>query len=464
MSEKEKDGEVGKLRRELGLVSVVFFIFGYVVGAGILIQTGITAGYTGPALWLAFLIAGIPNLISAVIICYIVSAFPVSGGAWVYSSRLGSPFIGFIVMASIMLHIMGALALLAVGFGTYFENFIPGSMLLVGIIIVIIFCVINILGVKIAGWVQVLMAICGDFLVIFIFIIFGLPNIDPAKLSGVGTGGPFPNGFMGIMYGAIVLSFSYAGFTAIIEIGGEIKNPRRNIPLGLIIGFFLIAIVYILVSIVMTGSMTYQELGAGEGATLLDVAELFFAPGFLVFINILILIAIASTIHGVLLAYSRDLYSSARDHIVPTALGKVNKKYGTPHWSILFFTIGTIIVLLFQTSIVDLSVLCNFTITISGFVLAYIPLKLDKKLPELVEKAYFSLSKKVLVVLTVFNVSYSLFSILIMIALSPIVILSASVFYIIAILYYYLRKKWLIKQGIDLNEICKTIPEEILEA
>ena len=58
----------GKLRRELGLPSVIFFLFGYVVGAGILIQTGVTAGETGPALWLAFIIAGIPNIINAIII------------------------------------------------------------------------------------------------------------------------------------------------------------------------------------------------------------------------------------------------------------------------------------------------------------------------------------------------------------------------------------------------------------
>ncbi|MHA1757939.1 MAG: amino acid permease, partial [Promethearchaeota archaeon] len=128
MEKKNENIKEEKLRRELGLGSVVFFIFGYVVGAGILIQTGVTAGITGPALWLSFIIAGIPNVISAILICYVVSAFPVSGGAWVYSSRLGSPFIGFLVAISIIFHIIGALALLAIGFGTYFEVFIPGSL------------------------------------------------------------------------------------------------------------------------------------------------------------------------------------------------------------------------------------------------------------------------------------------------------------------------------------------------
>ena len=75
MENKQSKGE-GKLQRELGLFSVVFFIFGYVVGVGVLIQSGITASITGPALWLAFLLAAIPAIINAIIFCYVSSAFP----------------------------------------------------------------------------------------------------------------------------------------------------------------------------------------------------------------------------------------------------------------------------------------------------------------------------------------------------------------------------------------------------
>jgi len=327
MNEKENNAE-GKLKRELGLGSIVFFIFGYVVGAGILIQIGITAGETGPALWLAFIIAGIPNLINAIITCYIVSAFPVSGGAWVYSSRLASPLLGFIVVASIILHIMGALAMLAVGFGPYFELYLPGTVYIVSIIIILIFCVINVLGIKFASWIQIVLAIVGDFLVILIFIIFGLPNINPTNLIDA-EGGLFPTGIIGIFIGAIILSFSYAGFQSILEIGGEIKNPRRNIPLGLILSLILVTTTYFLVSIVMTGVMNWQTLGAIEG-TLIDVGALFFPNYMLMILNIMILIAIASTIHGILLAYSRNLYSAARDYVIPSIFSKIHKKYGTP--------------------------------------------------------------------------------------------------------------------------------------
>ncbi len=457
--------EATKLKRALGLPSVVLFLFGYVVGAGILIQTGAAAGIAGPSLWLAFIIAGIPNLISAVIMCYIVSSFPVSGGAWVYSSRLGGSFVGFIVVASIILHIIGALALLAVGFGTYFEIFIPGSALITGIVIILIFYMINVLGIKLAGWVQAILAICGDFLVLFIFIIFGLPNIKLSNLTGENSGGPFPMGIGGIFVAAVILSFSFAGFAAIIELGGEIKNPKRNIPLGLIISFSLITTVYILVSLIMTGVMNWKDIGNTTG-TLVDVAALFLPSWFLVILSVLILVAIASTIHGVLLAYSRDLFSAARDKMLPNFLASINKKYKTPHWALTFFAFGAIIMLLlFQSPdiIINLSFLCSFTITLPGVVLAYIPIKLRKKFPELVEKSNFRIKNKFLTGLIVFNIIYGALAVIAMIIVSPIVVILASIFYTIAIAYYFVRKKWLKKHGFDLTEICKKVPEEALE-
>ena len=218
--------------------------------------------------------------------------------------------------------------MLAVGFGPYFELYLPGTVYIVSIIIILIFCVINVLGIKFASWIQIVLAIVGDFLVILIFIIFGLPNINPTNLIDA-EGGLFPTGIIGIFIGAIILSFSYAGFQSILEIGGEIKNPRRNIPLGLILSLILVTTTYFLVSIVMTGVMNWQTLGAIEG-TLIDVGALFFPNYMLMILNIMILIAIASTIHGILLAYSRNLYSAARDYVIPSIFSKIHKKYGTP--------------------------------------------------------------------------------------------------------------------------------------
>ena len=87
--------------------------------------------------------------------------------------------------------------------------------------------------------------------------------------------------------------------------------------------------------------------------------------------------------------------------------------------ALTFFAVGSCIILIFQATIIDLSILCNFTMTIPGLVLAYVPLQLEKKFPELMKKSNFKISKKWILALTIFNVSYAGFSIIIMIAYSP---------------------------------------------
>jgi APA family basic amino acid/polyamine antiporter len=459
--EEIKEKKEGKLQRKVGLWPLIFFIFGYVVGVGVLIQSGITAGITGPMLWLAFLLAAIPAVINAIILCYVSSALPVSGGAWVYSSRLGSPMIGMIVVATVMLNIMSGLALVALGFGIYFEIFVPNSFLIMAILILIIFYIINIFGVKFTSGVQVFLVICGDFLVIVIFIIFGLPNVKIANLSG-SKGGLFPTGIIGILMGVIILNFSYQGYTSVIEIGAEIKNPRKNIPLALFISFTLIIVVYVLIAIIMTGVMYWETLGTMEG-TVVDVAALFFPSWVLLFLSVLVLIAIASTIHAMLLAYSRNLFSAARDRLLPSFIAKINKRFNTPHWALTIFIIGALILLFLQANVIDLSIIVSFTGSISGLLIAYLPIKLQQKYPELYEKSRFKLKRKLLVFFIIFNVSYAIFSIIIMAIISPLAVLISFVFYGIAIIYYIVRKKWLMNRGVNLEEICKTLPSETLE-
>jgi APA family basic amino acid/polyamine antiporter len=468
MNEKNESKD-GKLKRELGLTSVVFFLFGYIVGAGILLQTGTAAAETGPGIWLAFIIAGIPNMVSAIIIYYIASAFPVSGGAWVYSSRLLSPFIGFLVLTSIMIHIIGALAFISIGFGKYFETFLPGSTYYVALIILAIFYVLNLLGVKFAGWLQVVLAILGDFLIMLLFIIIGLPNIDIAKLSGTeqtffgSAGGMFPNGIGGVFVGGVILSFSYAGFTAIIEIGGEIKNPKRTVPLGLFISLLMVMSLYILISVVFAGNLSFYELELGN-KTIINVFEKIGISGwFLTFLNILVLIAIGSTLHGIILAYSRNLFSAARDKVLPSFLASLNKKFNTPHWAVTFFCVSSLILLIFRPSYEDLQYFCSLTIAIPTIILAFIPYLLGKRYPELLEKSRFKIKKRYLLLLIIFNVGYSLLSIFAIIGIKLYIVLIVVGLYTIAIIYYLIRKRRLEKNGIDLVEVCSQIPEETKE-
>ena len=123
---------------------------------------------------------------------------------------------------------------------------------------------------------------------------------------------------------------------------------------------------------------------------------------------------------------------------------------------------GTLTLLFFIQDIVALSILCNFTITIPGFVLAYIPLNM-KKFEEITKDAKIKISRRTLIILVSIGMAYSSFLIVIMIIMEPIVVLFASIFYVVAICYYFYRKRWLKKQGLDIHEICKCVPDEILD-
>jgi APA family basic amino acid/polyamine antiporter len=226
----------------------------------------------------------------------------------------------------------------------------------------------------------------------------------------------------------------------------------------------MVLILYILVSLVFTGVFNYTELSTGDNKTIINVfTQIGIQGGFLIFLNILILIAIASTIHAVILAYSRDLFSAARDRMLPSVLSDVNKKFGTPHWSVSFFCLSALILLVFQPGYEDLQYLNALTISVPSLILAFIPYLLGKKYPELLEKSKFKIKRPYLVILVIFNVAYSSLSILAIIGVKWYIVVIVAVLYLVAIIYYFVRKNWLAKKGIDLEEKCKKIPEETLE-
>jgi APA family basic amino acid/polyamine antiporter len=222
-------------------------------------------------------------------------------------------------------------------------------------------------------------------------------------------------------------------------------------------------LLYILVAIAFVGVLGYSQISSG-GQTLLDVFEKIGIGGvFLNFLVILVLIAVASTLHGIILAYSRNLFAAARDKVLPSVLSSVNKRFSTPHWAVSFFCVSSLILLLFQPSYDDLQYYTALTIMVPTLVIAVAPYLLKKKYPELVEKSKFKIKSKYLLALVVFNVIYSSLSIFAIIGIKLYIFLIVAILYAIAFLYYFIRKKWLANRGIDLEEICSTIPEETKE-
>ncbi len=241
-----------KLERSIGLGGAAATLVGYVVGASIFILPGELAASTGPAIFLSFLLASIPALLSCFVTAQIGCVYPVSGGPYIAASRNLSPFAGFMLVWSLMLGATIGIPLIAYGFADYLAFFIPGvPQMVVALGLVALFAVINLLGARLSVLAQSIM-VAGFLLALFVFGIFGLPHIQRAHLEPL-----FPNGIGPVIGAAIPAYFSYVGFSMIADFAGEVKNPGKTIPKALLIAFSCIVFFYTLVPFTLVGIVAW---------------------------------------------------------------------------------------------------------------------------------------------------------------------------------------------------------------
>ena len=179
---------------------------------------------------------------------------------------------------------------------------------------------------QIASWVQIIMVVLkvialGVFAGVGIFVMK-----NPIQLSFVS-----PHGITGMIM-AIVLCYSACmGFQVIAEMGEEIKNPKRNIPLSMIIGGIIVLVIYILVGAVFMGSIPYDfDSMMKMKSPLIDSANTFLAPGWVGFIAFGALFAAVTALNASAIALPRELLSQARDNLLPAGIGKVSGRTLTP--------------------------------------------------------------------------------------------------------------------------------------
>lgn len=438
----------GKLVRSLGLGGAVSILIGYIIGASIFVLTGPLAFKTGPALWMSYLIASVPSLFMAVVAAQVGSAVPTSGANYVLASRALSPFWGFIYVWAIMLSTLIGVPLLAYGFAEYLGVMINGlNSMVTAVVITLIFCLINILGVQLMGWVQALMVII--FMgVLILFGIGGLFHINSENLVPL-----MPNGFGAIIMCAIPAYFSYLGYMIITEMGEEIKKPSRNIPLAILISFIIVLVSYMLVSFVLTGLLPWNTLGETQGAV--AVAAQTFLPDWISYVIVLgVLCAAFTSINAVLATSARDLYALAKDRLFPGMLAKTSTKLKTPVPAILIVTLLGIVGILLGAGIEKYALAAVMGIMICQLVVAISVIRLKKKLPQHYANSSFKLNTFWRLFWSVGLVVFSIFYLLIGFT-EDWVSVSLFLFIILGIggLFYVFRKKQLQLKGITMVDI-----------
>ena len=348
-----------KLERSLTLPAVIAIGIGGMLGTGIFVLPGLAATKIGASLWLAYLIAAICILPAAYSKSELATAMPSSGGTYVFIERAFGPLFGTISGLGLWIALVLKCAFALVGIGAYVlvvldmdSEAITKS---VGLGFLFLVFLLNIVGAKKAGNFQSY-AVLVALLVLAALFVLGLQTMDQttpffAKLKGEAVE---LAGYKDLIFAVAFVYLSYSGVTKVAAIAEEIKNPDKNLPQGMILSLFIITIIYVLISFVLTANVSLSELAGNYNpihtlALDLNISSLEFngihvVGAAIAFIAVLTLL---STVNAGVLASSRFPFAMSRDGLLPEIWSKVHKKFLTPINTIAITCVAIALVVLF---------------------------------------------------------------------------------------------------------------------
>ncbi|MFB6105250.1 MAG: APC family permease [Halobacteriaceae archaeon] len=341
------------LRRNVSLVEAVSLEVGLIIGAGLFSLTGVATDIAGTAVFISYVIAFGIVALGLLPTAVLGSAYPTTGGNYRYPSRLWSPAVAFLSAWGLAISMLGGgLPLYALSFGQYAADLIDAPVIPVGVVALTFFFLVNLLGIKVAARVQTMMFV-SLVLSLGSFIVFGIPAIDPANLQPL-----FPTGVGSVLTGAAILYFVCLGANFVVDIGGELTEAATTIPRSFAVSIPLVAVLYVLTGFVAVGTVGWQSV-AGMTLTVPARAVLsgpiasFFVVGGALF-------AIATTMNGVFIIAPKYLLALAEDGLFPEVLGRVNTRFGTPHWGLTAIYVISLAALVSPLPLAQLGSLLGF--------------------------------------------------------------------------------------------------------
>lgn len=314
------------LKRSLSFWDVFALALGQIIGSGIMVLVGIAIEFTGEAVPLAFLVSALLSTLKQLPIAFMGSAMPATGGLYVYCRRILGPRLGFFYLALLLItHIL--IALFALGFAQYALALIPGlPARSVAVSVLVIFYLVNLLGVKEAAVVQRVMVVV-LLLGLSSLVVFGLPHVDYERFASAST--MLPKGWYGFGLACVVLSFATGGAQYVSELGGEMERPERDLPLAMIGATLVAAVFYTLVSVVAVGVLPLDQTA---GKPLAEVAKAVLpAPVYVMFVVGAGLFALTTSINSTFSWATKSVLIACEDGWLPKGLATVHPRFDTPH-------------------------------------------------------------------------------------------------------------------------------------
>jgi amino acid transporter/mannitol/fructose-specific phosphotransferase system IIA component (Ntr-type) len=347
--------EKSKLKKELGLFDVFAISTGAMFSSGFFLLPGLASQYTGPSVFLAYLVSGLFILPAMFSIAEIATALPRAGGAYYFLDRSLGPLIGTIGGLGTYLSLVFKTAFAIIGIGAYAAIFWNVPVKAVAVAATMVFMGLNLVGAKKTSGLQnffiiFLLVVLGGFIFEGLYTVFFTERVEGPSVNDHFK--PFfTNGIEGIITTAGFVFVSYLGLTKVASVAEEIKDPERNIPMGMLLSLVVTSIVYFLGVFVMV-ALIEPEKFASELAPAATAAEKLFKwlpgeTGTYLMVGAA-MAAFASTGNAGLLSSSRYPFAMGRDKLFPPKFSTVGKS-GTPFLSILLTT-GIVLLLILTLS------------------------------------------------------------------------------------------------------------------
>lgn len=345
-------GDGRPLRRGVGLTGVVMFGAGTAIGVSIFSVLQPAAAVAGSGLLVAIGLGIVPMLLFATVYAWMASALPVSGASYEWPRRFLSPFAGFAIAWLRILSNVGALVVLARVLVNYLGMAIdlPGTPI-VAVAITLVFA-LNYVGVAVAAKVQTALMLL-LIAVLALFVGSGAPHASAAMIGPL-----LASGGTAVLAAVPLLISLFLGIESAVEIGDEVREPQRTIPLGIAIAVVLTALIYAAVAATALGLIGPAALAQSK-APLLDAARVPLGAAALPIIVGAATVSILKTMNATALTFSRSIYAMGLSGAFPPALARVHPRFGTPHRAILFCYVCAMAGLLMPSSLVFLLLAVN---------------------------------------------------------------------------------------------------------
>ncbi len=392
------------LKRALGALNLTTLGIGAIIGTGIFVLTGTVAALnSGPAVVLSFTFAGVASVFAALCYSEFASLVPMAGSAYTYGYATLGELIAWIIGWDLILEYALGAVTVAIGWSGYVVSFlhdiginVPCALSaargaavtcadgttttaifnLPAVIIIALVTTLLVIGIKESANVNSVIVII-KVAVVILFIIGAAHAINPANWhpfippqtvkDGVPVAGAF--GWSGVFTGAAIVFFAYIGFDAVSTAAQEAKNPQKDMPIGIIGSLLICTILYILVSGIATGIMSYKDLNVPDPiAVAADHAGLGWMS---TLIKLGAIAGLSSVILVMLLGQSRVFYSMSRDGLLPQFVNKVHPKFQTPYLTSIVTGVGVaffsaILPIRDAASLVSIGTLLAFVIVAIG--------------------------------------------------------------------------------------------------